>query len=163
VFIYSSRRKWVFSPLLWSCPPTATFTSFPAPGCWMCTTAPAFSSRLVVRDFSSPSLQHSGCSALFATCLFCCYCLLFSFSFLPGLGLVCPGWYAELAQGCLWEYLVPLSSPCSLRLPKRSWHWHLEAAWGPSWFLRLMCSGDGLRALGVWRTQSIASSRWFFL
>jgi hypothetical protein len=33
-FIYSSRGKWVFSPLLWSFPPTAAFTSFPAPHCW---------------------------------------------------------------------------------------------------------------------------------
>jgi hypothetical protein len=34
VFIYSSRGKWVFPPLLWSFPPSATLTSFPAPGCW---------------------------------------------------------------------------------------------------------------------------------
>jgi hypothetical protein len=31
---YSSRGKWVFSPLLWSFPPSATLTSFPTPGCW---------------------------------------------------------------------------------------------------------------------------------
>jgi hypothetical protein len=31
VFIYSSLGKWAFSPLLWSFPPTATFTSFPTP------------------------------------------------------------------------------------------------------------------------------------
>jgi hypothetical protein len=35
VFIYSSCGKWVFSPLLWSFPPTASFTSFPAPDCWV--------------------------------------------------------------------------------------------------------------------------------
>jgi hypothetical protein len=34
VFIYSSHGKWVFPPLLWSFPPSATLTSFPAPGCW---------------------------------------------------------------------------------------------------------------------------------
>jgi hypothetical protein len=34
VFIYSSCGKWVFPPLLWSFPPTATFTSFPAPDYW---------------------------------------------------------------------------------------------------------------------------------
>jgi hypothetical protein len=34
VFIYSSCRRWVFPPLLWSFPPTATFTSFPAPDYW---------------------------------------------------------------------------------------------------------------------------------
>jgi hypothetical protein len=34
MFIYSSRGHWLFPPLLWSFPPTATFTSFPAPDCW---------------------------------------------------------------------------------------------------------------------------------
>jgi hypothetical protein len=34
VFIYSSCGRWVFPPLLWSFPPTSTFTSFPAPGYW---------------------------------------------------------------------------------------------------------------------------------
>jgi hypothetical protein len=34
VFVYSSHGNWVFSPLLWSFPPTATFTSFPAPDYW---------------------------------------------------------------------------------------------------------------------------------
>jgi hypothetical protein len=35
VFIYSSCGRWVFPPLLCSSPPTATFTSFPAPGYWV--------------------------------------------------------------------------------------------------------------------------------
>jgi hypothetical protein len=34
VFIYSSCGRWVFPPLLCSFPPTATFTSFPAPDYW---------------------------------------------------------------------------------------------------------------------------------
>jgi hypothetical protein len=34
VCIYSSCGWWVFPPLLWSFPPTATFTSFPAPDYW---------------------------------------------------------------------------------------------------------------------------------
>jgi hypothetical protein len=34
IFIYSSHGKWVFPPLLWSFPPTAVFTCFPAPDCW---------------------------------------------------------------------------------------------------------------------------------
>jgi hypothetical protein len=89
-----------------------------------------------VRDFPSPPLWHSGCPTLFATCLFC-YCLLLSFSFFPGWGLVCPGGYADLAQGCLWEYHVLLSSPGGLRLPKWSGHWHLAVAREPSWFLHL--------------------------
>jgi hypothetical protein len=41
MFIYSSRGKWVFPPLLWSFPPSDTLTSFPAPGCWVCAPAPA--------------------------------------------------------------------------------------------------------------------------
>jgi hypothetical protein len=35
VFIYSSRGRWVFPPLLCSFPPTATFRSFPAPDYWV--------------------------------------------------------------------------------------------------------------------------------
>jgi hypothetical protein len=62
---------------------------------------------------------------LFAMCLYC-YCLLLSFSFLPGWGPVCPGGYADLAQGCLWEYCIPLSLPC-LHLPKPSGHVCLAA------------------------------------
>jgi hypothetical protein len=34
VFIYSSCGRWVFPPLLCSFPPSATFTSFPAPAYW---------------------------------------------------------------------------------------------------------------------------------
>jgi hypothetical protein len=127
-----------FPRLLWRFPPSATFTSFPAPGCWACAAAPDFSSRLVVRDFPSPHLRRSGCPALFAMCLFCCYCLLFSFfSFFLGWGSVCPGGYADLVQDCLWEYHVPLSSPCGLHLPKRSGCCHLAVAREPSWFLHL--------------------------
>jgi hypothetical protein len=81
------------SPILWSFPLTATSTSFPSPSCWVCAAAPAFSSRLVVRDFPSPHLWCSGHPALFAMCVFCCYCLLFSFfsSFFPGWGSVGSG------------------------------------------------------------------------
>jgi hypothetical protein len=41
VFVYSSHRKWVFPPLLWSFPPSATLTCFSAPGCWARASAPA--------------------------------------------------------------------------------------------------------------------------
>jgi hypothetical protein len=60
VFIYSSRGKWVFPPLLWSFPPTATFTGFPTPDCWARSTAPALSSQAWLvylqfqEGFSSP-------------------------------------------------------------------------------------------------------------
>jgi hypothetical protein len=71
--------------------------------------------------FLLPTFWHLGCPALFAMCLFCCNCLLFRFfSFFPGWGLVCPGGYADLAQDCLWEYCMFLSSPCGLHLPKPS-------------------------------------------
>jgi hypothetical protein len=80
------------------------------------------------------------------------------FFFFPGWGLVCPGGYADLAQDCLWEFHVPLRSPCGLHLPKR-----LVAVWEPSWFLHLTWSGDALHRLEVWRSQNFASSQWFFL
>jgi hypothetical protein len=35
LFIYSSHGKWVFPTLVWSFPPTTSFTSFPAPDCWV--------------------------------------------------------------------------------------------------------------------------------
>jgi hypothetical protein len=63
-------------------------------------------------------------------CLFCCYCLLFSFSFFPWVGIVCPGGYADLAQACLWVYRLLLSSPCGPRLPKPSGCRCLAAARG---------------------------------
>jgi hypothetical protein len=34
MFVYSSHGKWVFPSLLWSFPPTATFTSFSTPDYW---------------------------------------------------------------------------------------------------------------------------------
>jgi hypothetical protein len=59
------------------------------------------------------------------------------FSFFPGWGSVCPGGYADLAQDCLWEYRVPLTSPCGLCLPKPSGCCRLGAALEPSWFVCL--------------------------
>jgi hypothetical protein len=44
----------------------------------------------------------------------------YSVLFFPGWGLVCPGGYADLAQGCVWKYHIPISSPCGPRLPKLS-------------------------------------------
>jgi hypothetical protein len=54
--------------------------------------------------FPSPALQCSGFPTLFATCLYCSYCLLLSFSFFPCVGVslsrgLCwsgPGWSVEL-------------------------------------------------------------------
>jgi hypothetical protein len=87
----------------------------------------------------------------------------FFFSFFPGWRLVCPGGYADLAQGCLWEYHMPLSSPCGLHLSKLSGRWCLVAVRDPFWFLHLLWSGNVTCGLGVWRSQCFASSQWFFL
>jgi hypothetical protein len=91
------------------------------------------------------------------------YYSVFFFLFFPGWGSVCPGGYADLAQGCLGEYCAPLSSPCSLRLVKPSGCCHVVVAQEPSWFLRLTWSEDAMHRLEVWRRQSFASSWWFFL
>jgi hypothetical protein len=138
VFIYSSCGKWAFPPLLWSFPPTAAFTTFPAPDCWSCASAPTFPSRLVYlqfcEGFPSPLFSAQGAPPS----LLCVFFVIAYYSvslFFPGWGSFCLGGYADLAQGCLWEYRVPLRSPCGLRLPKPSGHWPLAAAWGPSWFL----------------------------
>jgi hypothetical protein len=45
LFVYSSHGKWIFPPLLWSFPPYAPLTSFPAPCCWRCTATPALSGQ----------------------------------------------------------------------------------------------------------------------
>jgi hypothetical protein len=47
------------------------------------------------------------------------------------------GGYADMTQSCLWEYRIPLSSPCGPRLPKASGHCRLAVTWKPSWFLHL--------------------------
>jgi hypothetical protein len=140
VFVYSSHGKWVFPSLLWSFLPSTTLTGFPAPGCWVHARFPPEPLRptwLVYLQFQegfpSPNLQRSVHPTLFPACLYCSYCLLLSFSFFPRWRSVCPGGYADLAQACLWEYRIPLSSPCPC-LPKPSGHGQL-AARGPSWFL----------------------------
>jgi hypothetical protein len=166
MFVYSSRGRWFFPPLLWSFPPSATLTSFPTPGCWACAPTPARASPASLACLFTvpgrsplPAIRHSGCPTLFAKCLYCSYWLLLSFSFFPRWRSVCPQGCALLAQGCLWEYHVLLISPC---LPKPSGCGRL-AAQGPSWFLHLMWSGDFLHQLEVWRGQSFASSWWFCL
>jgi hypothetical protein len=69
---------------------------------------PLWSAQLVYlqsrEGFPSPNLQRSVRPTLFPVCLYCSYCLLLSFSFFPRWRSVCPGSYAALAQGCLWEY-----------------------------------------------------------
>jgi hypothetical protein len=134
--------------------------------CWLLGGAagPAFSSGLVNLLF------HGGLSfpTLRAQCalpsLLLSFLLLFiiQFLFYPWVWSVCPGGCADLAQDFLWEYHTLLSSPCGPRLPKWSGHWHLVAR-EPSWSLFLTWSGNAMHRLGVWRSQSFASSWWFFL
>jgi hypothetical protein len=61
-----------------------------------------------------PSLLHVW---VFFSCL--CIIQFVFFSFFPGWGSLCPGGYADLFKGCLWEYHMPLSSPGVLLLPSR--------------------------------------------
>jgi hypothetical protein len=76
-------------PLLWSFPPTATFTSFPAPGCWSgAAAACAFSSRLVYLQFcegfpSPPSVLRVPCPLCYVSFLLL---LIIQFLFFPWVG-----------------------------------------------------------------------------
>jgi hypothetical protein len=114
LFIYSSCGKWAFLALLWSFPPTATFTSFLTPGCWASAVAPAFSSWLVYLQFREglPLPLSSALRAPLPLCYvsFFCYCLLFSFFFLFSLGR------SRSVQGAMliWPRVVYGSTMCHL-------------------------------------------------
>jgi hypothetical protein len=67
----------------------------------------------------TPSPVHSEHPALPAVCPFQ-FLVYYSGVFFAGQGSVCPGCYAGLSQGWLWEYRVPLiCSPVCLHLPSR--------------------------------------------
>jgi hypothetical protein len=114
VFIYSSREKWAFPPLLWSFPPTATFTSFPAPGCWGGAATPAFSSRLIyssMRDFPSP---HSGAQGTHPLCYMSLLLLLFVQAFFLSLSFFLGwGWSVQRAM-LIWPRVVCGNTECHL-------------------------------------------------
>jgi hypothetical protein len=145
VFIYSSHGKWALPPLLWSFPPSATLTSFPAPGCWLLGARPRSRQSLSGppclfiyspgKDSLPPIFTAQGAPPSFPL-VFIVLIAYYSVSlFFPGGG--------QSVQGAvlLWPRLVcgstavPQSSP-GLRLPKPSGHGRL-AARGPSLFLRL--------------------------
>jgi hypothetical protein len=148
---------------------TATVTSLP-----LCKhtggsgTTPAFSGWLVCLQFTwriappplsgaqgaLPSLLHVFLFIYFFPAVYYSVCFFLLF-FPPGWGSVCPWDYADLVQGCLWEFCVLLSSLGGLCLPKQSGNWHL-AAREPSCFLHLMWSGDDMCRLRVWRSQSFS-------
>jgi hypothetical protein len=135
VFIYNSHGKWVIPPLLCSFPPSATLTSFPAPASTGASLARPglfiYSSRKDCLPLLSAQCTPPSFPRVFIVLIAYYSVSLFS----PGWGSVCPGGYADLAPAWLWEYHVPLSSPCPC-LPKPS-RLGCLAAWGPSWFLHL--------------------------
>jgi hypothetical protein len=114
VFIYSSCGKWVFLPLLWSFPPTATFTSFPTLGCWRVPLLLPSPDGLFIyssmRDFPSlPSL------ALRAPCPLCyvpflLLLLIIQFFFLFSLG----GGQSLQGAMLIWPRVVCGSTVCCL-------------------------------------------------
>jgi hypothetical protein len=89
---FSLYGKWAFPP---SCgvflpqpPLLQAFLLLVAEGVLLLLPSPALFIYSSLRDFPSPALWCSGHPALFATCLFCCYCLLFNcFSFFPWVGV----------------------------------------------------------------------------
>jgi hypothetical protein len=136
-------------PLLWSFPPSATLTSFPASGCWMHAPAPARASlacpaclftvpgRIPFPQSSALSEPHplSRMSLLFLL-------LITQFLFFPRVEVCLSRGYAALARVVCGSTVVPRSSPCP-RVPKPSGRRRL-VAWGPSLFLYLTWSGDSL-------------------
>jgi hypothetical protein len=167
VFIYSSHGKWAF-PL--SCGvflPPSLLQAFPllVAGRVLPPLLLSLTSLFIycsMGDCPSPPTLRVPCHLCYVSFLFLLLIIQFFFLFSLGGGRSDQGGYADLTQGCLWEYCMPLSSPCGLCLPQWSGHWRL-AAWEPSWFLRLMQSGNTMHGVGVWRSQSFPSSRWFFL
>jgi hypothetical protein len=102
MFIYSSRGKWAFPPLLWRFHPTAAFTSFPVPGCQVCVAFPAFSHWFViynsVKHFPSP-LFGTQCAPPSLLCVFfvvIAYYSGFFFSFFTWVGV-------GLSKGLCWS------------------------------------------------------------
>jgi hypothetical protein len=157
MFVYSSHGKWAFPPLLWSFPPNTTFTSFPAPGCWKCAAAPAFSGRLV-RDSppllfgaqgAPPSLLH----------VFFVVIVYYSVSlFALGGGLCVQGamliWHRVVCVSTVYHLahlvvcIFPIHLGCGpgallFSLFNMKWRWSMQAG-------------------GV-EDQIFASSQWFFL
>jgi hypothetical protein len=83
-------------PLLWSFPPSATLTSFPAPGCWACAPPPLPPDPLqpgpdclftVLGRIPLPRLRRSVHPTLFPVCLYCSYCFITQFLFFPQVGV----------------------------------------------------------------------------
>jgi hypothetical protein len=140
VFIYSSHGKWVFPPSPVEFSSHRCFYRFSCS--WLlgvchcsCLLQLAFCEGFSLPASSVLRAPHPLCYISFFLLLLI---IQVFFSFFPGWRSVCPGGYADLAQGCLWEYRVPFSSPCGPHLPKPSGHCCLVVAQEPSCFLSLM-------------------------
>jgi hypothetical protein len=139
IFIYSSHGKWAFPPLLWSFLSTATFTSFPTPGCWVGATTPAFSSQLVYLQFHGgfplpPSLVlRVPCPLCYVSFLL----LLLIIQFLFFLFSLDGGWSVQGAM-LIWPRVVCGSIACRLA--------HL-----------VVCLFPSSLGAGVWRCGSLPS------
>jgi hypothetical protein len=97
-------------------------------------------------------------------CSFSCPCLLFKGFFCGIRGLVCPGGYAGLSQGCLWEYHMMLGAHllvCRMS-PKQVWSKSL-VVWESSYFLSVMWCGEALYRLGVQGVEVLILLGAFFL
>jgi hypothetical protein len=116
VFIYSSHSKWTF-------PPPVEFSShrhfFKLSCSWLlggcrhsCLPWGIAPPALFAAQGAPSSLLH----VFFVVVAY--YSVLFFF--FPWVGVGLSRGYADLAQGCLWEYQVTLSSPGGLHLPKQS-------------------------------------------
>jgi hypothetical protein len=167
LLIYSSWAR-VPSPLQWSFPHTATFTSFPTPsllggGCHSHLLQLACLFTVLWGIVPTPLFGPQGTLPSLLCVFFCC-CLLFGWFFshfyLDG---------GQSVQGAMliWPRVVCGSTTCCLAhlVVCFSWagrSWHL-AVWEPSWFLRLTWSGDPMPRLGMWRSQNFASSLLIFL
>jgi hypothetical protein len=104
-------------------------------------TTSAFSGRLVYLQFCngvplphSQELREPGPLCYVPTFFFffsCLFIIQFDFFlFFPWVAVSLSRGYADLAQGCLWEYRMPLSSPGGLLLPSQIgagiwWHGNL--------------------------------------
>jgi hypothetical protein len=85
---------------------------------------PSLASLLIYRLPEELPLPHSlelrtPCPLCYMSFFFSCLFIIQFGFFLLGWESVCPGGYADLAQGCLWEYHMPLNSPGGLLLPSR--------------------------------------------
>jgi hypothetical protein len=88
----------------------------------------------------------------------------YSVFFCVGWGSVCPGGYAGLSQGWLWEYHVMFVAHllvCRMS-PKQVWSWRLVAR-EPSCFLSVMWHREALYGLGVQGVKVLILLGAFFL